>query len=257
MTARERSGFSLRTADATDGGGIEGALATITEIEFVSKFTYGGRQKDKPQAALRVEYKIEGFDKPWEQHHTVGPTEKYEVVADGDGIKALGKQTGLNKKSSAFAFFNAVETAAEQAHLDLDELLPEIDDENVHSIRPLEGRQVRLTNIKFETVGGDTKDLPVIASFETKEQSARGNGKSSASRGAGGVETKTEEAVKALLEAQTSVKKGDLSDLVYQENKKDKDVRAMMQLCFKESWLSDEARPWSYDKKKGILREAD
>src|SRR3954462_742309 len=102
MSKRTTSGnarLSLRTKDATKGGGTEGALATIAEIGFVDEFTYGGRQKDKTQAAPRGEFHIEGFDKPWEQHYTVGPSERYEVVADGDGIRSLGKGTGLNEKS--------------------------------------------------------------------------------------------------------------------------------------------------------------
>jgi hypothetical protein len=29
----------------------------------------------------------------------------------------------------------------------------------------------------------------------------------------------------------------------------------MMQLCFKDSFIGDADRPWSFDKKKGVLRE--
>jgi hypothetical protein len=245
------SGFSLRTQDATSGGGIEGALATIAEIGFVDEFTYGGRQKDKPQAALCVKYEIEGFDKPWEQNYTLGPSEKYEVVADGDGIRSVGKQAGLNKNCSAFKFFEALEAAAGD---DLDELIPEIEDEEgCYSVRPLEGRQVRLTNAKFKTVSGDEKDLPVIASLEEGDAPAKSaKGKSSAK--GGNLDAKTEAAVSALLEDNTSIKKGDLANMIFAENKKDADVKAMMQLCFKDSWVADESRPWTYDKKKGVLK---
>lgn len=257
--AKETKNFSLRTKDATDGGGIEGALATISEIGFVEEFTYGGRQKDRPQAALRVVYAIDGFDRPWEQHHSVGPSEKYEVIADGDGIKPVGKGAGLNRKSSAFAFFAAVEEAAAEAGLDLDDLLPEIEDEGTQSVRPLEGRRVRLTNTKFETVGGDKKDLPVIGAFEEDEAPAKGSKSKPAGKAAKGsssedIEAKTVDAIKALIEEHTSVKKGDLANLVYQANKKDADVKAMMNLCFKDAFIGDESQPWTFDKKKGILR---
>lgn len=258
--AKETKKFSLRTADATDGGGIEGALATITEIGFVDEFTYGGRQKDNPQAALRLVYTIDGFDRPWEQHHSVGPSEKYEVIAGGDGIKPVGKSAGLNRKCSAYAFFTAVEEAATEAGLDLDELLPEIEDEGTQSIRPLEGRRVRLTNIKFETVGGEKKDLPVIGAFVDDEApAAKGKGgkataKAAKSASSEDIEAKTVAAIEALIEEHTSVKKGDLANLVYTANKKDADVKAMMNQCFKDAWLADDARPWTFDKKKGLLR---
>jgi hypothetical protein len=249
--------FSVRTKDATEGGGTEGAHAVIKEIGWVDEFTYGGRQKDKPQAALRCEYEIEGFDKPWEQHYTAGPTEKYVVVADGDGIRSAGKARGLNKKCSAYRFFEALEEAAGD---DIEALLPVIEGENAQSIRALEGRSVILTNVKFETVSGDIKDLVVIGSLEEADaKPAKGGSKSGkmAAAATADTETKTEEAVNELIEEHTSVKRGDLSNLIYAAHKKEGDVKAMMQLCFKDAWVADNARPWSFDKKKGILRAAD
>lgn len=248
--------FSVRTKDATQGGGIEGALATITEIGYVDEFTYGGRQKDKPQAALRVVYAVDGMDKPWEQNHSVGPTEKYEVVLDGYGIRSAGKQKGLNTKCSAFAFFAALETACEESGIDIDELIPEED--GVYSVEPLEGRRVTLTNTKFETVGGDKKDLPVIASFITEEakpgkSNGKANGKSGSKQLAISVDEKLEIAILAILANQPSIKKANLSNLVFADNKKDADVKAMMNLSFKDTWLADEARPFDFDRKKGVL----
>jgi hypothetical protein len=262
--AKERSGFSYRSSDATDGGGTEGALATITEIGFVDEFTYQGRQKDKPQAALRVVYEIDGFKKPWEDHFTCGPSEKYEVVADGDGIRSVGKQAGFNKNSKAHLFFDSLESAAQESGLDIEELTPEIEDEGCCSVRPLEGRRVRLTNRKFTTVGGDEKDAVVVAKFEDDDEkpakgksNGKSNGKAAGAKGGAKIEEKTVAAIEALIEEHTSVKKNNLATLVYQENKKDADAKAMMELCFKESFLADEDRPWSYDKKKGVLRAKD
>jgi hypothetical protein len=256
--SKKQSGFSLRTADATSGGGIEGATATISEIGFVGEFTYGGRQKDKPQAALRVEYTIDGFDKPWEQNYTLGPAEKYEVVSDGDGIISTGKQSGLNKKCSAFAFFSALETAAEEGGLDLDDLLPSED--GVQSVRPLEGRTVRLTNAKFETVSGDTKDLPVIGAFEGDAAPKKGKSKSNGKAKGGDIEGDTEAAVLALLEdAGKPIKQTALSNDIYAANRKNPNAKAMMELGFKKSWVFDDARPWDSDTKKGTIaaREED
>lgn len=258
-------GFSLRPEDGTKGGGTEGAVATLTEIDFVQEFTYGGRYKDKPSSALRVVFEIDGFDKPWEQHYSIGPSDKYEVIEDGDSIKSTGKQSGLNEKCPAFAFLAAVSVAAGEAGLDIDELVPAIDD-GCYSVAGLRDKRVKLTNKKLETVGGDMKEYILIATFEDGDETPKASkGKATASAkpsskstrsSSDDIEQKTIDAVKELIEEHTSVKKGDLANLVYQANKKDSDAKAMMQLCFKESWVADEDRPWSYDKKKGVLREA-
>lgn len=252
-------GFSVRTKDATNGGGTEGAKAVIDEIGFVEGFTYGGRQKDNPQAALRVVFNIDGFDKPWEQHYSVGPDAKYEVVGDGDGIRSVGKATGLNKKCAAFTFFEALEEAAAEADIDLDDLLPEIDGEDTSSVANLAGKTVILTNKKFQTVAGDEKELIVIAGFDTDVSEPKGKGGKPATGKASSsdaIEAKTVEAIEALIEEHTSVKKGDIANLIFQSYKKDKDVKAMMNLAFKEAFLADDERPWSYDKKKGVLKTA-
>jgi hypothetical protein len=260
---QKQAGFSFKREDATDGGGIEGALATIDEIGFVEGFTYGGRHKDKPVIALRTVYRVEGLEKPWEDHWPVGDESKYELVSDGDSVRSLGKGTGLNRKSGAYFFFDHLQTAIEEGDLDYEDVLPEIDGEGCRSVRELEGKQVRLTVKPFTNVSGDTKDKAVIASFVGEDEApakatgrTKANGKVGTAKGssADDIAEKAETVVVALIETKTSVKKGDVANLIHQEAKKDPDVKAMMQLGFKESWLADEDRPWTYDKKKGVLR---
>jgi len=222
----------------------------VTELEYVQEHTYGGRQKKKPQCAIRAVYEIDGFDKPWEQHYGLGASDRYEVLNDGDSVQlAGGGGGGLNEKCGAFKFFEAVETAAEASSIDIDELLPEED--GVFSIAPIRDRRVRLTNVKFETVSGDTKDLPVIASFEDDEAPAKGKGKTG-SKGKVNVETKTEKAITALLDG-GPVRDRDIAVELFKANRKEPDVKAMQQLALKKSWLTDEDRPWTIDK-KGFLK---
>jgi hypothetical protein len=249
-------GVSLLGKDATSGGGTEGALATIAEIGFVDEFTYGGRQKDKPQAALRVVFEIDGFDKPWEQHYTVGPSDKWESVEDGDGIRSLGKATGLNKNCVARLVLGSIEAAAEAQDIDIDELLPEMEGGG-RSVRPLEGRSVRLTNTKYELPNGDTKEAICIASFEAEDDAPKGkSGKSGAKKGGASIEEATGEIVRSLLEDTASIKKGDLGNLVYQADRKNPDIKAMMQLCFKDSFLGS-IEGVEFDKKRGVVKAAE
>lgn len=253
-------GFSYRREDATDGGGVDGALATIAEIGFVEGFTYGGRHKDKPSIALRTVYEIEGFDKPWEDHWPVGDESKYELVNDGDGVRSLGKGKGLNRKSGAFFFFDALQEAIEAGSLNYEDVLPEIDGEGVPSVRELEGRRVRLASKPFTNVSGDTKDKAVIAGFEEDDAPAKGKagGKKASKSNDGDIEESTEKIISALLDGAkgNTLKQSNLSNLVYEDNRKDPDVKKYMNLAFKTSWVFDEARPWTADKKKGTISAA-
>lgn len=246
-------GLSLRTKDASQGGGTEGATAVIKSIGWVDEFTYGGRQKDKPQAALEVVYEIEGFDKPWDQNYTAGPSEKYEVIADGAGIKSVGKQTGLNKKSGAYRWFEALEAAAEESNVDLDDILPELDGGG-HSVLELEGRTVVLTNVEYETVGGDKKQMIVIAKFVDDEAPAKGKSNGKSAGKADDIEAELEAIVVTLLEETPAIKKGDLSTMVLNHDRKAPNARALMQLAMKDSFIAGEDRPWTFDAKKGVLR---
>lgn len=240
------SNASLRRKDATAGGGIDGATAVISEAEFVQEFDYGGRQS-KTVAALRIVFDIEGFDKPWEQHYSVGPSDRWEVQDNGDSIKSMGKGAGLNSSSNAFRFFDAFETACEASEKNPDDYLGE------GSVAPLRGLGVRLGNIDYETAGGDPKKLIVVTAV--LDEPAKGKGKPTAPKTAD-VEGDLETVISELLEDTPTIKKGDLAQLVAQAAKKHPAVKAMTQLAFKEAWLGDENRPWEYDRKAGKLKKA-
>ena len=234
--------MSMRREDATAGGGIDGAMATIKEIGYVSKFDYGGRQS-KTQAALRVVYAIDGMEKPWEQHYTLGASSRYEVADDGYSVE--GK---LNENSGAFRFFDNLQTAVEEQKLDLGTYCGD-------SVEPLEGARVQLKNVEYETVGGDTKKAPVIAAIEEAAKNgkkANGSGKG-ASKATADPAMETEAYIVALLDEDSPIKKADLPQLVQQAAKKNPNLKAITQQCFKEAWLYDDARPWDSDRKKGRI----
>ncbi len=239
--------LSLKSSDGTEGGGTEGALATIKEIEFVDEFDYNGKSNAKgPQAALRVLFDIDGFEKPWEQHYTIGPSKNFEVTDKGNGIRSLGKQTGLNKGCNAYKFLTAAEQADGYAGYH---------DEG--TVEAYDGLSVRLTNLDYETVSGDKKKMIVIGSFEA---ASNGNGKSSkgsSSKDSDAIGEKTDEAIKSLLEDTPRIKRKELANAVYDANKKDKDVKAMMQLCFKDQWVGAEDRSFAWDRKKDVITAKD
>jgi len=101
---------------------------------------------------------------------------------------------------------------------------------------------VTVANKNFETASGDTKERKVIASLvldEAPAKSSRGNGAvKSNGNGASKIESKTLAAIRGVLEDKTSVKAGDLANYVFQGNRKDPDAKAMMNLCFKDAFLS-------------------
>lgn len=239
--------LSLNSADGTEGGGTEGALATIKEIEFVDEFDYGGRSNAKgTQAALRVLFAIDGFEKDWEQHYTVGPSKNFEVLDKGNSIKSLGKQKGLNKGCNAYLWLTTAEKAEGY--------------DNYHSegsVEDYEGKQVRLTNVDYETVSGDKKKMICIAAFV---EATNGNGKGSAKAKASlsdAISDKTDAAIAALLEDTPKIKRKELANEIYNANKKDGDVKAMMQQAFKDSWVGDADRSFTWDRKKDVITAKD
>lgn len=240
----KQDGFSARRDDAVDGGGIEGALATMDEVVIVDDFTYGG--KFDAQVALKVTYDIDGMERPWEQNYTFGKPDKYEVLRDGDGLRATGKKQALNKKSVAYVFFSALEDAAVKSGLDFNDLTTA---DGEFDISPLRGRQVRLTNTEYETAGGDKKEAIVIDEFVGDAPKAKGK---TAATKPSNVEAKATAAIERLIEEHTSVKLSDLATQVLNDNRKDPDAKAMMQLALKKAWVEAEARPWTVTK--GVLR---
>lgn len=236
----KKTAMSVNAKDATEGGGIAGALATITEIENVQEFTYPGGGGNGTQAALRVVYDIEGQDKPWEQHYTYGKSDRYTVLDDGDSIEG----PGLNKGCNAFRWFAAAEEADgyDSFHDD-------------GSVSAYKDKTVKLKNIPYETVGGDKKTLIVISSFEEEDRPAKGtksNGKTTKPAKGADITEQAQAAALAVVTEEEKVKKTDLPGLVFQANKKDPNAKAMMQLCFKESFLSS-IPGVEYDTKRGIL----
>lgn len=242
--------MGLKREDAGAGGGIEGAAATIETAIFVDDFNYGNPSMAK-QAALFVNFEIDGFDKAWAQNYTLGKAPAYELGDDGYTIK--GK---LNTGSVAYRFFDAFQKACEDQGLNVDDYL------EGSSVKGLNGLRVRLTKVPYETAGGDPKEAIVVGSILTDEAPAKkaipvnGNSKErkSFARPVVDVSDATEAVIVGLLDATPVIKKGDLPQLVAAAAKKDPNVKAMTQQCFKESWLADEARPWTYDRRAGRLK---
>lgn len=249
------SNASLRKADRTTGGNSR--EATITQLKFVDDFDYGGRQK-KVQTALYYEYEIDGFQKPWDGHAAVGPATQWEVVDGGDGIrKANGKDEGLNENCVADKWFAAVEAAVEAQGLDIDDVLPD------NTLVALRGARVLLKDAKYETVGGDEKEIKVIDQIlelgNAKKTAKGGKAKAGGAAKSVDIEAAAENVILELLQEKSPLKKADLPTLIAGAAKKDPNVKAMTQLAFKDAWVFGEDRPWDSNRKKGTIetREAD
>lgn len=257
MGKQQKAGFSLRTADASEGGGVDGALATIEECQFVEGFTYGGRHKDSPKIALSTSFRIDGFDKPWSDNWVVGDEANYELVNDGDGVRCLGKARGLNKKSAAYFFFTHLEEAINESGIDYDELLPEIDGEGVQDVSNLKGRRVRLAMAPFTNMSGDAKDKAVIAAFVEDAPVAKTNGKvaskpnGKAAPAEDDIEVKAVSMVEGVL-GNKPVKKHDVINLLLKAHRSDPDIKKILNLV-QGPWVSSDERPWEFDSKKGTL----
>jgi hypothetical protein len=172
----------------------------------------------------------------------------WEVPDDGYGIaRANGKDGGLNDSSNAGRFFAALEDAAAASKLDLDDVLVD------NTVRALEGARVNIEKLKYETVGGDQKEMFVVESI-IELGGTKKKGKGGSSKSGGDIEGDTETIVLALLEDKSPLKKADLPTLVAGAAKKNPNARAMTQLVLKDAFLFSEDRPWDVDKKKGTIK---
>lgn len=248
--------MSTKAADATEGGGgLSGARFEIKEIEYVQEFEYPGSSGNGASAALRVVYEIEGHDKEWERHYTLGKSDRFTVIEDGNAIEG----PGLNKNSNAFRWFEAAEEADGYDGFHDD-----------GTISDYVGKTGTIKTIPYVTANGDQAKYPLIAigSFDDgtptkKNGKTSSNGKSavagartSTKGGKVSLEEKAQAAAAAVVNEEEKVKKGDLPGLVFAANKKDPDAKAIMQLCFKESFLAN-IPGVEYDKKKGVLTPAE
>lgn len=255
--AKSKTGkFSARAKDAVAGGGINGAIATIEKARVLQEFTYGGRFRDNPSAAIELTFDP-GFEwKP--ENYSIGASNSWRVSKDGYTVVAIGNQEGLNTATAGYLLMKSIDEAAEAAGIDIDDLVPHTESEDGFSVEGLEGRTVRLAQVPFTTKGGDEKQKVVIGAFivDAVAGKSNGGGKKATRSSDESAEEKTAAAVLALLEDTSRIKFADLGNLIFDAHRKDPDAKKMMKLAMTDEFVAG-IEGVAFDKKKGVLTAAE
>lgn len=240
---------SYRTTDGVEGGGLEGIRFTVIEAGCVSDFDYQGKAERGTQAALRLLYELTAADgRTWQrdQHYTAGPSTRYQASDDGNFIEPLfetKKDAGLNKSSNLFLFAQALEEA------DAD-LYERFCDQGAEVLIGITGTLGNVVN----PVSG--KPVPVFGSVtnEGSRQATRAARKGNGQAADVDLDEITAAAIVDILaEADEPVKIDTLSKAVMASQKGHPQLKAMLQLAMRKSWVTAEDRPWSHNAKKGTI----
>lgn len=248
------------------GGGGNGVLVTVVRAQTVDEFSYGqGGMKGGPAFSFSLE--VEGYDEPWEKNITFGgkPGEsEWSSTHEGRGMEhAKGWRISPRSNMGRFlqAFYDSID--ALEGATD-DDLIVELPDGGTDYTATFEGKQFRLGILEYENQDGETKKLPILKVCPETLASLGGpvaktatkGGKSPINKGKNQetLDEATESVIATLLAKTPLIKKSELAGKIQAEAKGDARAAEMMRLSFKESWLADEARPFLFDKKKGVIR---
>lgn len=250
------------------GGGGNGVLVTVVRAQTVDEFSYGqGGMKGGPALSLSLE--VEGYDEPWEKNITFGGgagESKWSVTDEGRGMKhADGWRISPRSNMGRFlqAFYDSIDALDGASD---DDLIAELEDGSTDYTATFEGRQFRLGVLEYDNdmaASGKSKVPLLKVCPETLAslggpvgKTATKGGKSPINKGKNQetLDEATESVIATLLSKTPLIKKSELAGKIQAEAKGDTRAAEMMRLSFKESWLADEARPFLFDKKKGVIR---
>lgn len=236
------------------GGGLDDMDGKIIEARAVI-FDYDGKFDPSPGALLKVDV---GADEPLTQFWSIGSSNDWEPNADGTGFKPIGKRTTIVKTAN----LGMLITSAINAGFPKDKVK--------NDLTVFEGLECHFDKVAVERKGLGNKETSTI--IITKIHKLPGGKGSTAKKGASKGSTKAsaevseEVKVKAIacvmriIEAQgekypDGVPKSKLGPLAFQDEelKGDADKGKISTLVYKESFLSGEDVPWTYDPETGLV----
>jgi hypothetical protein len=256
MKQEQKAGASLRASDMVEGGGLlDDVEATITNIRF-ALWDYGGRVADQIPA-VEVELETDNGEKAT-QYWSAGKSKDWVPSADGRRLEPIGNAKGINVSSNAGILLTSIVNAG----------FPE--DKIGDDISVFEGMVAHFIRVPAPKRSGlakapraDGRDFgeatiltvdKIVKLPWEKGKVARGGATSKAS-GAGArapeqaqdLTTKaTETAMAILADNPGGIPKAKLATTVFQSLKDDPDRNAIVQIVYKDDFLS--AGPWKFEK---------
>lgn len=277
MAVTQASGVSLKPADFTHGGGlIDDVDVTIKECKFVA-WDYNGNIQE-PVLALGVTF-VDDDGNEADQYFSAGDLKSFVPSKDGKQALPVGTKTGLNDGSN-FALFllSALNAGFPEDRLESDisiftgmychiKRIPQPKRSGIADTNTSGREKTVVTIEKIHRLPWDAKKPGGMAgkSAGAPKMGGLGGTKTAAAAGgkANGQAAQSQQSAMAVddeltvaaqgaivdvvAEAGGSVPKARLSQLLFKQLAKDPNRNQIVNLAFKDEFLSMDGSPWSYD----------
>lgn len=262
--AEERIG--LGPDNWTEGGMVDDVDVDIVEAKFCL-FDYQGQQPEGPALMLGCKI-VGGEDKVIAQYWSAGKVENFVPTGDGMGLKAVGKQSGLNKGCNLVILLESMLKKGFPKEK-IDDIAKVIVGSRLHL------NKIAQKAIKDQTSGEErARSVLVVTAVHKWGWEAKGTAKTPATKAAAPAKAKpaaaapVEEAAEAEEAGENplsdkaaegviavarsnggTVKRADISTPLFKLMAKDADKSKIVKLAFEPSFLSGPAGSgkWVYD----------
>lgn len=252
-------GVSLKPSDYTTGGGLlDDVDVTIAKAAFAA-WDYGGTRSDKVPA-LQVTLTGDEVDGEHEQFFSAGSAKDFAPSKDGKELMSIGSRTSLNDSSNAAIFLKSLIDAGFPED-DLGDDITAIEGVNCHVKRvpAPERKGLKKRDGDREATVLVVTELNEAKKAKGKAVAAKGKTVVKGKKGKGDDADIAAEAEKAVLAVLTNLpddetlEKADIPSMVLAQVKGQDNAKQIMSLAYTDKFLSDEARPWTYDADEGTI----
>lgn len=250
------SDVSLLPSQAQEGGGgavqaVQGATLTF---EFVSYDYNGAVAVPVPALHVHGEYEQDGEQAEFEEYYSAGDATRLRPKKDGTGLQALQEGAGLNKTCKTMQFLNSLASANGGDESLIGTNIKDLDGINVDMERKPDIERAGLQ----QKEGARKRTVLLVTAINAmpgESAPKKGKGKPAAGKTAPGgaakaLRQKAIAAINAAIEAAGgSVEAENIGQLVFRANKKDLQVKSLVELITADDFalLSAEDTPWGFD----------
>ncbi len=258
MAKKDQQGASLNPETYSDGGGLLDNERVIFKSVMFGMTDYNGK-RDSEVPALIINMSVEGSDDV-EQFFTVGKAEDWQPSRDGTRLIAVGSAKTLNKNSNTAILMKSIVEAGFPTDL-LEDDCSIFEGMDCHVVRIPAPKRTGLSRSPRE----DGKEYEQTSLVVDKIHTLPGDGEGAGSddSGSGASDEIVDRATEVLMDVLTDddamakskgkLTKKQITVVVYKATKDDPNKGDIMKLVIDNDFLGDDARPWTFDEKKGTI----
>ncbi len=254
----DQEDVSILPSEAQEGGGgvVQAVQGAILTFECVSYDYNGSVAVPVPAVHVHGEYELEGEAAEFEEYYSAGDPSRLRPKKDGTGFQALQEGAGLTKTCKTMQLLDSIVSANGGDEDILTGGIKGLDGINVNMERKPDIERAGLE----QKVGARKRTILLVTEINAmpgetpKKKGKPVAGKPVAKAGAPGkakaLRQKTITAIEAAIEAAGGKVEGEnIGQLVFRANKKDSEVKAMVELITADDFalLSADDTPWGFD----------